>query len=407
MLEFIRHKEIIRGKKCAGISVTIQPDDSVTASYVCLVKEKEAVNIQSAISGDKPLDEVLSKLDTSVPVYLNITGKGIMHKKMSYANPKQAIHEILPNASQDSFYAYKTLVDTQQVYVTLARKEKVNDLRDQIVQHGCFVLGISLGPFPLNNVLSLVCEEKIETTNYQIQTDNTRILEVNLLNKAAKYSKIMLGDLALERDQLLPLASAFQFFLNNDANEISVLDPPSVNGEEYFFKKAFQKMGWAVLLFLLLVLILNFGFYFFFDSKSTKLNAAIVHNTAILSKVENLTSEYQTKKQLIEKSGLSHSTKYSFYADRMADVLPGNIKLLYMDINPVSTKIHEDEEILFERNIILVEGETRQSTTLNKWRTELLKEDWVEQVNILDFSQEDIKDPGIFSLEIKIANHAG
>ncbi|MGZ4157922.1 MAG: hypothetical protein ACXVED_12405 [Bacteroidia bacterium] len=198
-------------------------------------------------------------------------------------------------------------------------------------------------------------------------------------------------------------SAALRYFENAEAG---VLDNIELNvlKNEYSQQQKFKTKGLALLTVTFFILILN---YFVFDNywrKNNELNAKFELNQGSLKKYESLKAEYERKKEFLEQNGLLENAQTSFYADRLAALLPESITWLALNIHPLKKKINEDTEdsYHFENKSITVEGKCSQSAQLNDWMKKVRKLEWIEDISLLNYSQDGEKNEGIFLIGIKL-----
>ena len=71
-------------------------------------------------------------------------------------------------------------------------------------------------------------------------------------------------------------------------------------------------------------------------------------------------------------------------------------------MHPPEKKTKKDEPAIFLNKIIIVKGNCKKSTELNEWIRGIKKMDWVIEVSVLNYKQENIKDLGEFEIMITI-----
>ena len=109
-----------------------------------------------------------------------------------------------------------------------------------------------------------------------------------------------------------------------------------------------------------------------------------------------------TKNAFIEMSGLKNASRVSFYADRIAMDLPEKIRLIELNVNPLEKKIKTGEPIVFGHNNIVVKGNSKRSSDLNNWILILKQNDWVSDILVINYQQENPLEPGVFEIKISV-----
>jgi hypothetical protein len=263
VLDFFKHNDLFRGKRAAGLSIRFMPDDSVEYSITCLLKQKDDIQIERSFIVKDKLSKALEQIDVNVPLFISLTGKGILFKKLNYSTPQQAVHEILPNASLQHFYMNKYNVDEENAYISIARKEKVDEILNEIIQRSFYIHNISLGPFDLQHLLAIISHSELKIPGYHISITNQQIekLTANIAQNE-NSENIKIGDLTVEPEKVVAFSSAFKYYLSNSEDEKDLIAGPTLNTDEFYHKNIFRIAGWGILVLFFLVLLLNFVFYF-------------------------------------------------------------------------------------------------------------------------------------------------
>ena len=148
--------------------------------------------------------------------------------------------------------------------------------------------------------------------------------------------------------------------------------------------------------------MVNYMFYNKNNKKLNQLTFSYNQNRELLKKLDTLKNEFLIKEQYFVNSGFLDASRLSYFADRIANSLPKNIKLSGMDIIPLNTKIKDEKPIGFSMNSINIIGTVNQSIVLNNWVKKLKKFDWVRNVNIVEYNQEIAETPANFEIVIDL-----
>jgi Tfp pilus assembly protein PilN len=116
-----------------------------------------------------------------------------------------------------------------------------------------------------------------------------------------------------------------------------------------------------------------------------------------------LKEELAEKKELLQETGMSESSKASFYIDRIAVSVPKGIQIESLETNPMLRKKTGDKQIKFNIGVITVSGTSKKSTVFNDWLKSITELDWVEKVEKFTYNKTEDKQNGLaeFYIEIK------
>ncbi len=107
------------------------------------------------------------------------------------------------------------------------------------------------------------------------------------------------------------------------------------------------------------------------------------------------------KSKFLQQSGLLTPNKVSFYADRIASTVPGDIILTDWQFNPLADP-DKKETFTFKNGIIVISGISRQSAGFNDWIKELKNEEGIESVSILGYDHDIKANTALFTIELTV-----
>ena len=394
---------LLKGNSVAGIDLTIAEDGTCEISLVILKKKKSTIETVVKISAIAAIADLHGRLKKSVPVILSINGKGIIHKNVNDEADDSILYKVLPNANPDLFYVQKFIAADTGKIVSVSRKELMEDIISQFVAEGFIVLDTVMGPVNLDSAIQLfVSTGVIQTKNYRITSENGHINGFER-QKNTGYDQILkLNNEEFSVDHVIPYANALSFFIQGNRNIEYIGNIPPSGRENFIYKKALQASGWGILAAVFIILFANYFFFEHFRTKNRALKMELGFNSGLIEKMEKLQNELNLKEEMFEKSGLLNVSRLSFYADKIAMSVPHGIILSRMNINPVAEKIRPGEQIIFSNQRIEIEGTTKYSSLVNDWIKKLKKEDWIANVQSIEYNQESFSEPGEFKLAIEI-----
>ena len=408
MFQSLKYSSVLKSKRAAGVEVVFLPDGNLQLNGVVLKKSKNSLEVEVTHTGIKDFETLQKALDSKFPVNIVMNGKGIIHRKVTInegENDAKLLEKVFPNAQLNDFYLQRTALSANIVFISLVRKSMIDPLLENFIHKGYYFSGISLGPFCLNAVIPLMnlLSDQLSLGNYHLTIhpdDHIEDFQDNGIHLSGE--KITIAGEALNQQNAISFAAAFQYFLPQP-EEASISVPiVDLSKKELEQKKLFHAGGWCVLLLFLTVLLSNFLLFDYYGKQYQQLDIAFSGNKGQWASINEMKIKVKEKKAFLEKTGLKGASKTSYYADRTLLDLPETIQLTQLFIYPPEKKTKNDEPVIFLNKVILIKGNCRKSTTLNEWIRTLKKKEWISDVAVLSYKQENVNDPGEFEIKITI-----
>jgi len=397
-----RLKDILRSgvSIAAGIHITLLADGRMRYDLVKVKMKKKEMTLIESRENMKEADEVMKFIDKHMPVCIAISGKGVILKRLESAKEVN-ISGILPNANADDFFVQHAPA-ANGLFAVFMREQLLHEVLSVFSEKKIKVYHLLLGPFILNLLIPLTDYKEFKISGYLLDIHDGIIDNITTLEKNEEHEAYNISDDKFEGWQMIPVAAALSFFAGNTCG-IHSYEPQLYDYQNDFLYFRANKLiltGFLGLIFL--VLMLNFMLYGNYSQKKDALQEKYATDRIMLQQLDELQEEYNKSKILLEKSGLSYDFYYSKYADRIASLLPEEIKLTMLQIHPVLEDVKDTKEITIEKGIILVKGEAKYSIVLNEWVNVLTNEPWTAKVNIINYEQESLQEPGRFEIQLII-----
>jgi Tfp pilus assembly protein PilN len=406
MLNKLQHINLFQRNTVAGIDINILKDNEFIFQYVQLKKNKQAIIIDDLAKEIDDVETLTQRINPKDPVILNISGKGIIHRKIDNEEltEEEMLQKVFPNASVNDFYVQQMRLDDKYLYLSVIRKKTLHEIIDLFKSHHLHILNIFLGPFAVSHIIPFIdhSQEEIVLPDMKLSTKEQNIIGFQASESDTISTRYSIGSDQVPALLLKAFSAAFSYFL--DEESVNALNIPSLKNEkeEFTYKQIFIKAGWGVLIILFALLLGNYMVFTHYKEKQARLSSELGRNKATLSKIESLKDELNRKKQFIKEKNLLGKTKLSFFADRIAHTIPREIVLEQLAINPVAKKVKEHESIEIIHNTIVIRGTTRNSTILNQWIETLKGFQWIKKLDIMNYTQETLYATGDFTLEIEL-----
>ncbi len=411
MFSKIRLEHIRKKKSAAGLEVILLPDGGYELHLIILKKEKSTLLTETQKEAITSFTEVRQLIDPKIPLVVIINGKGIVHRKIGTTEQDtktSLLNRLLPNANVDDFVIQKTPLHNSEVFVSVIRLNVLNELIQELINSqlteiaACF-----LGPFAATNLLPLLSNDAIDNEHLLIGNLRLQIREQQITNIEtainASDEPVRIGNELLPKQLLLAFGAALSYFIGTEEGILNANLLTDLKAE-FQQKQKFEFRGWLLLIAAFLILMIN---YFIFDnywSKNKDMNAQLQLTQVALQRYDKLKIEFDQKKLFLEQNGLLENSRTSYYADQLAKELPVSMQFTGLDIHPLKKKNPGEDRtlFLFENKLIHVSGNCQRNTELNEWMKKIKKQNWVDDVVLLNYKQDNVRENGFFLVEIKL-----
>ena len=404
----IKLSDIIeRGTKIYVVDVEISSINKYFYSLTILSREKEDINFQFPVLESADINEITNFIPKETPIGLVINGKGILYKSLNIqneANDKYILKQILPDANTDEFYLQKCITETNEnnckAIISLARKESIDTIVETFSNIG-FVVGLSIGPFIFNNIISLLSStDDIAYKNLIIKILSSNISDYEHQEGKQSYT-IKLNDQDINTTFLPSLALGITFLTDKNFR-FTEFHTTLHQYEEYTFKRKGIKIIKYSLLGIFTLLLISYLLFDTFYSKTESLRTEMAQKEQICSELETLRNSYNSKSRFLKESGLLKQTKISFHLDKIAETIPSTIVLDEIDVNPLQKNIGQKKTMKFEKDVIIIKGSSKDSYIFNQWVKELKAISSFNDVNILQYEFKGKESKAYFSIKINV-----
>lgn len=344
--------------------------------------------------------EAVEKNGIEFPYIITFSGNGIVTKKIESFNPDASIWtQAIPNLQVDDFY-YSTIVEEDQAWISLIRKEKVTDVLSELTNLKARVVQSYIGPLQVNlQVVELlnIQEKRIITPEQIIQFEEREYQH----NVEGKDGQIAIMGKFYDGRYVTVLTAALSFFVDawNDQKVSSVIQEAQI---EEGYKNAMGKViVWGVgLLFVLAVGNFMIGTYL--TEKYADVTQFQSERVLVEEELNNLQIELQQKRDFLTSMGVGKKNGYSFYMDQIAGTIPHQIRLLDFNVNPIIGKVKNGQQLSIKPQTLLISGIVKNENTFNDWIKSLTELEWVKTVEIVDYEPVVKSDKYKFNVRVKI-----
>lgn len=402
------YNRLIKHNKVTGLEIVFLPDGGSVFNISTLKRKGSKLEVEYVKTQIDTWNLVKKELNTSVPLAIVFNGKGILHKKTTINHSdddNNNLHKILASAKVQDFYLQVIHSENSEGFISVIRKEIVDDFIKTIANDGFYPLSVTLGPLILNAVIPLIKTHSsiTEIGNCTLIVNDNTITTFETNNNDILDRKIYIANEEVKQQAAIAFAAAFRYlFIPKSSLETNITRVLELRKESEQ-QKLFKTFSWSIMFFFLVALLGNFLLFNHFNKKNNALKEKYNLNKSQLDYISEMKLKINEKQSFIEKSGLKFASRTSFYADRIALDLPETIRLIDISVNPIEKIIKPEEPIIFTHKVISVKGSCKKSTELNNWIRVLNENDWIKDVLVINYKQENAREPGEFEIKIVIA----
>ena len=374
---------IKEGDVYAGLEICVHKG-SPCYNLILLNKRKGELHITQEIQVKK-LSEISQYLKKSTPLLLTINTSEVLAKKMNnyeQPNPKALVNEAFPNLNLENFY-YSILLNQGSPIVTIAKKDYVDGIIEQLKLLKHKPVQIALGTGAIENILMYLEDLSIETSNYRLEIANQKIetMQHSVVASPGDYS---INGLHISGNSLLAFSNILGFIGKKTINS-NLKDFNAIGVKEFINNRIFNLGLKSSLVFFLVLLLSNFFVFDHYFGQLDSLKTAMELNNSRITELKELETSVSKKQQRVALLSSSSGSKVSYYLDEFAKEIPKSILLDKITFQPLEKPMRELKPILLESHQILVAGISKSGEDFSKWIVGLERKEWVNSVETLDY----------------------
>ncbi|MEM7161717.1 MAG: hypothetical protein AAF487_04680 [Bacteroidota bacterium] len=389
---------IIPDHTYSAVDLYIQENGEWRFSWTQIKKNKsELLFAKTALNQDR--ETFLNALKSVHPIYLFISGKGIISKLLKKEeNENRVLEQLLPGSQRKLFFLESYVEEHKGIY-SIIRQDVLDQIISFFKNEAFRLIDFSINPGQLTSLSSLMKEEPVlANRTHQIHLQNGRI---DSLEKSTSTREYSMGEDTFSSDCSSSLALGIKNLLFNEKAQEEHEEVLAFRKEEQF-RNWMQKGAMAAVIALLLAVGTNYFVQEHYAKKHQQLYSFDNVHRDNMKEVESLSKRIELKKSLIQSAGIDQVHSYSFYADQLAADLPKQIVLTQMFLSPVQKKLKANKEIEHQRDEIVIRGKIRDEQYFDEWIESLEKMDWVARVNVQAFAYSSREKTNDFHVKIKV-----
>lgn len=373
-------------KKINALSIHIQDTNAWIVHGLQMINTKGVISTGQKIE-ESDLPSLIKALGKSDPYVLNLSGKGIIDKRVVDLVPgqKNIISNAFPGLSISDYYSTE-FVQGHVGWAALTKISLLDPILDQLNQLGISIIGVSLGlssPSAMINLLDPVQTSWSSGTHqWEINSGSVE----NISPSSVDSTVIDTGNEKLEAQFLLAYSAGLNYLLQNDLTlkENDTIQQGNVNHTYLSRSRKVLTIGLGIILSAGLANAYFFNQYY---QHSQALQFNISTQKTQLDQVEDLKEQYEELRTTFGDIS-SNTPQHAYFVDQIGASLPEKqILLTAIEIFPITSdkRMKNQGDYQVDQDMIIIDGISKNPKLFGDWIAELRALDWIKSVDITPF----------------------
>lgn len=363
-------------------------DEGVIYHYTHLKNKNNKLLLAGTGSSKDKAELPAVILKNKIPLVLVMNGRGVIVKKQEQANESATLDELiqqhLPALNGQEFYVQLYRQHNGSAFIAMCRKEQLNVQLERLNQAKYETAAVFIGASAIAGLQPLW-----HHLNYVPTSLHTAELSNNYLDMLSpdisKREVIQLDDLAILPEHTLGVAAGLSYLLRTDSCESNNEELIALQTTHYEKNKLKVLMAVTVII-AFVIAIVNVMFYTTYFDKNNRLESELAVYQGKYEQINELLSDYQKNKSLIENAGVLNKNRLSEYGDRIAKTLPDEIVLSELYFNPKNESDESaDSLVTFQNDHLVLKGNCSKSFIVNEWINVLKMQKFIKEVSLDKF----------------------
>lgn len=392
--------------QATGISVTIGQGSAFEADTCEVSVDNNQLNITKKAVDLMSIETLKSNIASGALVSLNLTGKGILQKKISRTEivDEAIFNTLLPNGTLTDFYI-QNFISGESSFIAMIRKIEADKWIEKINSLGCKVLMLSLGAYPVANVVpQLNFYDKEVTFDGHVITRNEQLewITYTIDGKVKAPFTLKVESEQLDEKLLIAYSAAFELALSHKLNLIDTPVPAlAVALENLQNKRKLKVQGFIALIILFVLLFINYLVLSSLNTDNIHLAERLSRSAQSTSDIETVNQQTKLKEGLLKTIGWEGDVNKSIYIDQLASLMPTEISWKNAAIDPIDlTNSRIQKTITFFSRTISITGISGKVIPVNEWIARIKTKPWVKNAQLNNYVFNTELNTGQFTLTI-------
>jgi len=345
--------------------------------------------------------QLVEKLGKNRHIYLMINTDKVLIKTLPRnSNVQDVVSKAFPGLSTSEFY-YDVCHAGDQSYVSICRKDDVQNILERAEREGLNVIGFQLGFSSIVKIIPNLNDGRVVSSRHQFEISNGEIMSFS--NIKDPWESYQIDDVTMGSEYLIALSGLFNYIDQKDDSLTNSSEKNQVLKKTYLEKNFFRKGLFIGISILLLGLITNLLFFTSYLKEYDRLNSEVELVSRQKEILTNKTSEVESKERIVKNILSSGNSKSSFYINRIVDSRPASIVFSEILYQPLKKSIRPDKRIDYIKNEFLVSGASADKEAFSEWIEQLEERSWIENITVINYASSSSKIDD-FSIKLLITN---
>jgi len=392
--------------QAVGVGIAILRDGTYVINACSITANANQLDFETKILGLQSFDELSKHFQIKSLISLNINGKGIIHKQVERIDvlSQNNFSKIFPNANLEEFYV-QNFISGSWSFVSVIRRTDADKIIGQIRELGFVPIMLSLGPFPVFNILPQlnIYDAELIFDRHQISRNEEGHWVKYQYDEAAKSPfPIKVESEKIDEQLLLAYVSAFQLVMSQRIEPIKAgMETLEKVEAEALSKKKLQVYGSIVLAITFLLLLVNFIVFSSLNADNTKLAYRVSSTARTSSDIKSIRDSIKSKELELQTLGWDDGVSKAHLVDQMASCLPQELTWEQVDINPVdNNESRAERTIIFKNREIKITGLSEKVIPVNEWIARIKTQHWVKDVILDNYVFNNEANTGQFTISV-------
>ena len=392
-------------KKAAGVAINIG-QDGIALNACGVVVENQQLTFAKKLTGLTSIEQLNKHFPEKTIVALNLSGKGILQKRIEKIIEinGQNFNKILPGASVDDFYV-QNFMSGEYSFISAIRKIDADKYISWLEKQGFVPAMLSLGPFPVENILSQLNEygERIIFDGFMVIRDEKREWQgVEYLGSNRAAFPLKIESEPIDEGLLIPYAAVFQLVMTDNLDPIIAnVQILQIAFEKLAADKKLKAYAFLALIGSFIILLINFLFLTWFSASNAKLTEQVSTSAQGMDDLQKMTEQIAKKDSLIKILGWEENIDKGKLIDQIAALLPNEITWKNATVDPVDSKgSNRQKSISFFSHQISITGNAERIIPVNEWIARIKTKAWIKSVQLESYTFNQEQNTGQFTILI-------
>ena len=399
-------EQYYRINQATGISIQIGSGADLKIHACGLSVEKNKLTFDQKVTGIESIEGLQKHFSVKL-VALNLNGKGILQKQTELMQTidQHNFNGIFPNANIDDFYV-QNFQSGKRSFISIIRKNEADKWLQALKENGYIPLSLSLGPFPLQAIIP-----QLNSYDNRFVFDGNTIernqdgdwLSWNYDGQVKAPFPIKVESEPMDEQLVLAYAAAFQLILSDKVAPV-VAGVPDLQQDrnDVITKKQLRVYGGLILATFFVLLLINFMVFSGLKQSNDQLTAQVSRTLQSTVDLQSVNEQVTQKEALLDLLGWEGGVNKTALVDQVASLMPGEITLDEIIVNPVDiAKSRVQKIVSFSNRQIEIRGFAENIIPVNEWIARVKTKPWVKDIQLANYTFNNEKNTGEFLITIK------